>query len=57
MPYSPLERIKIVELYLLTNSLVSTQRRFQLHFNVRYAPTKTRKDLVENAVVQLNGVQ
>ena len=40
MPYSPQEKIKIGELYILINSLVSTQRRFQLHFNVRYAATK-----------------
>lgn len=49
MPYSPQERIKIVEFYLLTNSIVTTQRRFRLHFNVRYAPAKnTIQNLVEN---------
>ena len=32
-----------------TNSLVSMKRRFQLHFNVRYALTKKNiKDFVEN---------
>lgn len=49
MPYTSQERIKIVEFYLLTNSFVSTQRRFRLHFNVRNGPTnKTIKNLVEN---------
>ena len=49
MPYSPQEKINIVEIYLLTNSLLSTQRRFLSHFNVRYALTKsTIKDLIEN---------
>ena len=32
MSYSPQERTKLVEFYLVTNSLTSTQQRFRLHF-------------------------
>ena len=45
--YSILEKVKIVEFYEETNSVVATQRKFCHHYNVRRSPSsKTVKNIV-----------
>lgn len=44
--YSILEKVKIVEFYEETNSVVATQRKFRHHYNVRRSPSsKTIKNI------------
>ena len=47
MEYSIIEKVKIVELYEATNSVVATQQKFCQHRNVRrLSSSKTIKSIV-----------